>query len=364
MINYLEDSFAVGYKTSLECFVRLFATIHQTYVFEEVKRAPTFDDNYDIGNLLILVVHHAIALRIRRPDTTSLMIEDNLKIMYKMFTVESKVNQILDINSLYLTWLIMRDRKKDYDRRIVKLTAISSEGHIFLKGVTQYFIEMEFDLGNIESFPETKQFFLEGLLQEKLFDPFLSLDLSPISESDDYLDSIFVWEYYKGEVDPVEYLVLKFVMTLRAFTEVISVIHDTVDMLKLHYGQPTTRNVARIIHDSMSKMSLKVFKNIKGFDFDMFSQKFKESSPHLVAYVRNCFISLFDNLTELAKEVPYFGAILYYANKENVDVSMNRVLTSSLIAKLDIAGVSKLQADFIADISKMKKKLADDLLSK
>ena len=120
--------------------VRLYCTIHHTYVFEDVKRTRSFDDMYDVGNLLLLGVHHCMTLTVRRPHTATLMIEDNLKDVYKMFTVESKVNQVLDINSLYLSWMLVKDRKKDFDRKIVMLPLIMSEGRMFLKGFFLYLL--------------------------------------------------------------------------------------------------------------------------------------------------------------------------------------------------------------------------------
>lgn len=359
LIDYLEDSFAIGYKVSLECLVRVFVTVHQTYVFEEAKRSRSFDDNYDIGNLLMLVVHHAIALRVRRPDTASLMIEDNLKLMFKMFAIESKVNQILDINSLYLTWLIMRDRKKDFEKRRISLTMVSSEGHMFLKAIIQYILDIDFDIRELDDNSEGNKFFLEDLIQEKLFGPFLSLDLSPISESEDFLDSIFIWEYYKGEVRNEEYLLLKFIMILQVFNEIISVIHDIADMFRLQHGQPTTRNVTKIIHDSMAKISLKIFRILKNWNFDALNEKLAKSSPHTVAFVKELILGVHTKFTDLAKEIPFFGAFLYFTSKEGADLSLSRVLTSSVVTRLEIDGITKLQQDFLADIEKSRKKLCD-----
>lgn len=354
IIDFLEDSFCYGYKLSLECLVRLFATVHETYVFEEVKRTQSFDDIYDVGNLLMLVVHHAITLAVRRPDTASLMIEDNLKIMYRMFAIESKVNQILDINSLYLSWLLMRERKKDFDKRIIKLQYIASDGHIFIKNIAQYLLEVEFDVSEFADLPDSKKFFLEDLIAEKLFGPFLSLDLSPIAESDDYLDSIFIWEYYKGNVDSIEYLILKCIMILHVYNEVLSVIQDIVDMFRLSYGQPTSRNIARIIHDSMVKICLKIIRMIKRNKFESFSSKIKKLSPATVDMVKELLIGILDKLRDLGKETAFIGAILHYANKEAVDISMSRVLTSSLVARIELTGVAKLQQDFMDDLGKMK----------
>jgi hypothetical protein len=352
VIDYLEDSFAFGYQVSLECLVRLYCTIHQTYVFEEVKRTKSYDDIYDVGNLLMLGVHHAIALTVRRPDTSTLMIEDNLKNMYKMFAIESKVNQILDINSLYLSWLLIKERKKDFERKIIMLQLIMSEGRMFLKGFTNYLLEVDFDVTDFADYPDTRKFFLEDMIAEKLFDQFLNLDLSPIAENEDFLDSIFIWEYYTGDVDSIEYLVLKMIMILRLYSQTISLIRDIIDLVRLSYGEPTTRNISKIIHDYMVKLCIRIIQTIKKNRFEFFCSRFKKSSPKTVDLVRDTLIEILSQMELLGQETTFFGAIIQQAIKENVDITMNRVLTSSFIAKLEVNGVNKLQRDFHDDMEK------------
>lgn len=352
VVDYLEDSFVCGYKVSLECLVRLYCTIHQTYVFEEVKRTKSFDDMYDVGNLLMLGVHHAIALTVRRPETATLMIEDNLKNMYRMFAIESKVNQVLDINSLYLSWLLIKERKKDFERKIVMLQLIMSEGRMFLKGFTHYLLEVDFDVTEFADYPEGRKFFLEDMIAEKLFEPFLNFDLSPIAENEDFLDSIFIWEYYKGDIDSVEYLVLKMIMILRLYSQVIALIRDIIDVVRLSYGEPTTRNISKIIHDYMVKMCIRISQTIKKNRFEFFVSKVKKTSPKTVELVRDTLIEILTQMQLLGQETTFVGAIIQQAIKESVDISMNRVLTSSFVAKLEVNGVNKLHKDFNEDIER------------
>jgi macrodomain Ter protein organizer (MatP/YcbG family) len=352
VVDYLEDSFVFGYRVSLECLVRLYCTVHQTYVFEEVKRTKSFDDMYDVGNLLMLGVHHAIALTVRRPETATLMIEDNIKNMYRMFAIESKVNQVLDINSLYLSWLLIKERKKDFDRKIVMLQLIMSEGRMFLKGFTNYLLEIDFDVTEFADYPDGHKFFLEDMIAEKLFDSFLNMDLSPIAENEDFLDSIFIWEYYKGEVDSTEYLILKMIMILRLYIQVISLIRDIIDVVRLSYGEPTSRNIAKIIHDYMAKMVIRINQTIKKNRFEYFVAKLKKSSPKTVDLVRDTLVEILTQMQLLGQETTFVGAIIQQAVKENVDITMNRVLTSSFVAKLEVNGVSKLHKDFHEDMEK------------
>lgn len=352
VIDFLEDSFVFGYQVSLECLVRLYCTIHQTYVFEEIKRTKSYDDIYDVGNLLMLGVHHAIALMVRRPDTASLMIEDNLKSMYKMFAVESKVNQILDINSLYLSWLLIKERKKDFERKIVMLQLIMSEGRMFLKGFTNYLLEVDFDASDFADYPEGHKFFLEDMIAEKLFDPFLNLDLSPVGENEDFLDSIFIWEYYKGNVESIEYLVLKMIMILRLYSQTIGLIRDIIDVVRLSYGEPTMRNISKIIHDYMVKMCIRIIQTIRKNRFEVFVAKVKKSNPKTVDYVRDTLVEILTQMQLLGQETTFVGAIIQQAIKDNVDITMNRVLNSTFIAKLETGVVSKLPREFHEELEK------------
>lgn len=335
VFEFLEDAFTLEFPVSLECLVRMFTTIHQNYSFEEVNRLKAYDDIYDVGNLLMICVHHCIALAVRKPDLAGLRVEENLKNIFKMFAVESKVNQILDINSLYLTETLARERSKDLDKRLVTLNLIKSEAHIFLKGLSIYLFDLDFDVSDFAEYPENRKHFLEEVFEKNLFDPLLLQEICPVAENEDYLDSIFFWEFYEKSVDQMEHDILKVIMIVRLFYQVIGMIQDSIEMVRLIYPDPTPKYLHKIVHDNLLKMALKIVKTIKKNKFAPFAEKLKLQSPHTWKYLKSQLIETLLKVRKLCEEVIFFSAILFYSIKEGLEHTAGKIMTSSLVSKIE-----------------------------
>ena len=334
-LDFLEDAFCGTNKLALECLVRLYTTVHHNYSFEEVKRAIAFDDIYDTGNLLMINVHHAIVLVLRRPDIATLKLEDNLKNFFKMFSVESRVNQILDINSIYLTETLIRERSRVVDRRIVLLDVINTEGRLFVKGFANYILDLDFELSHFSEYPDRKQFFLNDLIEEKLFEQMLLLEATPVNPEDDFLDSIFFWEFYEGHVDSMDYLILKFIMILRLYRETIDLLRDIVDMTKLSFKDITPKTVFKIIQDNMVKIVIKIHRTIENNKFEPFVKVLRTNSPATVKYCIGLLTDIYSSIRRLCEETVFLSAIIFFCNREKIDFTLSKVLTTSIINKIE-----------------------------
>ena len=335
IIDFMEDCFCDEIRLSLDCLVRLYTTVYNSYSFEEVKRLEAYDDIYDVGNLLLINVQHAVLLCLRRPDIVSLKMEENLKNFFKMMTTESRVNQILDINSLYLTETIIRERKVRMDRRIVLMSSIQTEAHIFIKHLTVYILDLDFTLTDFAEYPNKKEFYLEDAIRERQFEPMLRMEVTGVQEQEDFLDSTFFWEYYDGPVEKVDVLILKFIMILRLYDQTIGLISDTISTMKLAYKEINPKTVFKVINDNMVKIILKIQKTVKKNKFEPFVKALRRYSPATIRYSLGLLVQIHNNLKRVCEETIFLSAILFYSNKEGLDPNMSKVMTTTMVNKIE-----------------------------
>lgn len=319
---------------TLECLIRLFTSVYLSYSFDETRRTVAYDDIYDVGNLLTIAVHHSLALVIRRPDLGYLKADDNLKQMFQMFASESRVNQIVDINSLYLSEILMRDRRKDLERKVLMLNTIKIESHIFMKGFSFYLSELTFDVSEFLDFPDTK-FCFEDLFEMKVFDQLIQMEVSPVTENDDFLDSIFFWEFYEGSIEPHEYQLLKFLMILRLYHRTIGMFRESIDVAKLSYKETTTKNLFMILPESMVKMAVLIIKTIKRNKFNSLVQKLVPLCPGFTAYFVQTLLLILLDMRKMCDETTFFSAIIHYVNKESINIDLTKIMTSTLVNKIE-----------------------------
>lgn len=221
------------------------------------------------------------------------------------------------------------------DKRIVTVDYFKTEGNIFIKGLVFYVLELDFDVSDYLELSEKKVFFFEELFEQKIFEAMLKFEISPVAEKDDFLDSIFFWQYYEGVVDPIEYLVLKMIMCVRLFVETIGLINDIIDQVKLSYDDTTNRNVFKIIHDNMVKTLLKISRTIKKNNFLSFFGRFSKTNVYSMRYLKDQIAQCLQKLKKISEETVFLSAIMYYANRENCDIQTSRVMTSVLVSKVE-----------------------------
>lgn len=333
-MEMLENAFQDEFKLSLECLIRMFTSVHQSYSFDEVKRPIDYSDFYDIGNLLLLGVQHSICFAVRRPDLGNLRLEENLKYIFRMFATEGRVSPMLDCNSLYLTEMLMRGRVKNFERALVEIPLIRSEAHIFLKGLFVYLADMDFDMNELADFPE-RRFFLEDLLEQKLLEPMLQLEVSPVSEKDDFLDSIFFWEFYDRPLENSEKAILRWLLMLRLFNQAIGMVQDTMVMSRITYDDSKLRMVSFVVQDNLIKICLKILRTIKKHRYNTFFQRMRKLSPQTAHYAKDLLLKIIHSIKQLSEQVIFFSALLFYANKEGLDLSTLKITTSKMIDKID-----------------------------
>lgn len=359
MFDMFEKCFQKNKKASLECVIKLCQTIYSTYGLEDIKRKQPNNGEYDIGHILVIGIQQSLTLAIRRPNCIRLKLDDNIKGLYSVLRAEGSTNIELDLNTIYISTMIFQFRAKVLEQKSVILQTVDSDVHKFLKGFMNYFIYLEFDINEMLEMSESKQFFLEELIQSQAFEPLLRLDYTAVAACDDYLESVFLWEAYEGIVEREEHNILRFILIIRLYQQLIGTLQDALDMSKLIYKNMTLKSIPKIIHDNFVKCTLKIYRVVRLSQWGPFTTSIAGKNPHTVAYMKAGILGCLNGIKRICEENIYFSIILYNSQKEFLEItesSSQKIVSSSLVTKLEPQKM-KLHKEMLEQLSEAAKEL-------
>jgi hypothetical protein len=359
LFDLLEESFQKNKKVSLECVVKLCQTIYSTYGLDDIKRKQPINGEYDIGHILVIGIQQCLTLAIRKPNCTMLKLDDNIKGLYSVLRAEGATNIQLDLNTIYLSTMVFQFRAKILEQKSVILQTVDSECHKFLKGFMNYFIYLEFDINEMMEMSETRQFFLEEMIQSQVFEPLMRLDYTAVAACDDYLESVFVWESFQGIIEAEELNILRFILIIRLYQQVIGTIQDALDMSKLIYKNMTLKSIPKIIHDNFVKCCLKIYRVVRLSQWGPFTASIAPKNPNTVGYMKAGILNCLNGIRRICEENIYFSIILYNSQKEFLEItesSSQKIVSSSLVTKLEPQKM-KLHKEMLEQLAEVTKEL-------